>query len=171
MAWEFESPLAHMTESIEKQLSDWEFVIQSLTFDLLQSLNEDQLSLTVGKNMGTMGEQFRHIIRVRFQYAEAIISGKISEVKEEINPDICNSKDELIKLWEKSKEDLKNNAKKIDNPNEFFIDYSFWHQEPLSIQDHLNALMDHETLHNGELVVYLKTLEIPFPESWKTWGL
>jgi len=41
----------------------------------------------------------------------------------------------------------------------------------MNLQDHLHVLMDHETLHIGELVVYLKTHEIPFPESWSMWGL
>ncbi|MEX2013737.1 MAG: hypothetical protein WD896_00075 [Parcubacteria group bacterium] len=36
--------------------------------------------------MGTIGEQFRHMARVRFQYAEAIENRKIADVIEKIDP-------------------------------------------------------------------------------------
>ena len=58
-------------KNIQKKIDDWTY-IQNLPLDVLKNLSDEQLILTVGKNMGTLGEQFRHMCRVRFQYAEAI---------------------------------------------------------------------------------------------------
>lgn len=153
---------------IHKQIQNWQD-IQSLTFDVLQSLSDEQLKFTVGKNMGTLGEQFRHIIRIRFQYTEAIESGKVSDLRESIDLKSSESKESLLTLWEKSKQQLLNAVKKASP--DASIDWSYWGDDNLSLVDHLQALMDHETLHNGELIVYLKSMEYTFPKSWAVWGL
>lgn len=161
-----------MNKEIQKKIEDWKF-IQQLPFDVLNMLSDGQLALTVGKNMGTLGEQFRHMIRVRFQYTEAIGTKKVSDVMEKIDPAAAKSKEKLVELWEKANQKLLNVLEK-SNPDELentMIDWKHWGVDEMNIHDHLNALMDHETLHNGELIVYLRSNDLGFPKSWKTWGL
>ena len=161
-----------MTREIQKKIEDWKW-IQGLAFDVLKMLSDEQLSLTVGKNMGTLGEQFRHIARVRFQYAEAIENRKITDVIEKIDPNIAKSKSELIELWEKANQKLlavleNTNSDELENIK---INWKHWGSDEMNVHDHLNVLMDHETLHNGQIIVYLRTNDVKFPESWKAWGL
>ncbi len=161
-----------MKQEIEKKIKDWTYV-QSLPFDILQSLTNEQLLLTVGKNMGTLGEQFRHMARVRMQYAEAIETGKIDKMSGILDLEIAKNKDKLVEFWQKANQKLisilqNTNAEKLENLK---IDWKLWGIDELDIHTHLNILMDHETLHSGQLVVYLKTLEIHFPKSWEAWAL
>ena len=157
-----------MNKEIKKQIDDWDF-IQNLSLDVLKVLNDKQLEFTVGKNMGTLGEQFRHMIRVRFQYAEAIETKKVDDVIEEIDTVVAKSKTMLLELWEKANKKLLN---VLENTNtDLIIDWKHWGVDSMDITDHLNALMDHETLHNGQIIVYLRTMGFPFPKSWEAWGL
>ena len=161
-----------MSTEIRKKIEDWKF-IQQLPFDVLNMLSSEQLGLTVGKNMGTLGEQFRHMIRVRFQYTEAIENKKVDNTIEKIDPDVAKSKAGLIELWEKANKKLLAVLENAD-PNELentMINWKHWGVDEMNIHDHLNALMDHETLHNGQLIVYLRSNDLEFPESWNIWGL
>lgn len=161
-----------MTKEIQNKIESWKW-IQGLAFDVLKMLSDEQLGLTVGKNMGTLGEQFRHMIRVRFQYAEAIENKKVTDVIEKIDPDVAKSKEKIIELWEKANKKLLA-AFENANPDELettMIDWKHWGVDEMNIHDHFNALMDHETLHEGQIIVYLRTHDIKFPESWKAWGL
>lgn len=161
-----------MTKGIQKKIEDWRF-IQNLAFDVLKMLSDEQLSFTVGKNMGTLGEQFRHMARVRFQYAEAVETKKVGSVIEKIDPVVAKSKTKLTKLWEKVNQKLLDVLTKAD-PNELenmMINWEHWGVDEMNIHGHLNALMDHETLHNGQIIVYLRTMGLKFPKSWEAWGL
>ena len=161
-----------MTNEIQNKIESWKW-IQGLAFDVLKMLSDEQLYLMVGKNMGTLGEQFRHMIRVRFQYAEAIENKKITDVIEKIDPNIAKSETKLIELWEKANQKLLATLQNAD-PDKLektMIDWKHWGVDEMNIHDHLNALMDHETLHEGQIIVYLRSNDIKFPESWKAWGL
>ena len=161
-----------MNKEIKKKIEDWNF-IQNLAFDVLKTLSDEQLGFTVGKNMGTLGEQFRHMARVRFQYAEAIETKKVDTVIEKIDPAVAKSKIKLVELWEKANQKLLNVLER-SNPEELedtTINWSNWGVGEMNIHGHLNVLMDHETLHNGEIIVYLRTMGFTFPKSWEAWGL
>ena len=161
-----------MTKEIKDKIESWKW-IQGLAFDVLKMLSDEQLDLTVGKNMGTLGEQFRHMIRVRFQYAEAIENKKVDNTIEEIDPAVAKSKTKLIELWEKANRKLlavleNANSDELENS---MINWKHWGVDEMNIHDHFNALMDHETLHNGQMIVYLRTANLKFPKSWESWGL
>lgn len=161
-----------MTKEIQNKIESWKWT-QGLAFDILQILSDEQLGLTVGKNMGTLGEQFRHMIRVRFQYAEAIENKKVDTTIEKIDPEVAKSKTKLIELWEKANQKLlaaleNTNSDELENT---MINWKHWGVVEMNIHDHFNALMDHETLHEGQIIVYLRTHDIKFPKSWKVWGL
>jgi len=69
-----------MDKQINQLINEWKF-IRGLNLDILAQLNDEQLHLTVGKNVGTLGEQFRHLVRVEFQYLDAIKTKTIQETK------------------------------------------------------------------------------------------
>ncbi len=123
--------------------------------------------------MGTLGEQFRHMARVRFQYTEAIETKKVDNTIEKIDPGVAKSKSKLVELWEKASKKLLSVLESADSDEleSTMINWKHWGVDEMNIHDHLNALMNHETLHNGQIIVYLRTMELKFPESWKAWGL
>lgn len=157
-----------ISQELQKKIKSWTW-IQSLPFDVLKSLTNEQLGLTVGKNMGTLGQQFLHMTRVRFQYAEAVETRKVAEVTEIIDRTAANSQVALIKIWERANVRLIAAIKNAGDDTQ--IEWTHWGIAEMNIHDHFNVLMDHETLHSGQLVVYLRTHEIKFAESWKAWGL
>lgn len=161
-----------MTKEVKQQIENWQF-IQNLSLDILRELTDEQLGLSVGKNMGALGEQFRHMIRVRFQYAEAIENRKLAEVIEKFDPAVAKSKVALMELWDKANSKLLAILGKLDDNvlAGLAINWNYWGVPEVSLEDHLNYLMDHETLHNGEIIVYLRIHSIPFPKSWEAWGL
>ena len=161
-----------MNKEISRQVENLKFC-QDLAMDILKMLNDEQLDFTVGKNMGTLGEQFRHMARVRLQYAEAIENKKVEATKETIDPSIAKSKARLIELWEKVNQIIpqilqKMSAEELENLK---IDWKHWGVDSMDIYSHLQALIDHENLHNGQIIIYIRTQGLKFPESWKAWGL
>jgi uncharacterized damage-inducible protein DinB len=160
--------MPELSPELRKKIKSWTW-IQSLALDVLNMLSEEQLSLTVGKNMGTLGQQLLHMARVRFQYAEAIESLRVAEMAEPIDRGLAASKAGLLAVWERANRRV---ISAVENAgDEAQINWEHWGLAEMNIHDHLNVLMDHETLHNGSLIVYLRSHELPFPESWKAWGL
>jgi uncharacterized damage-inducible protein DinB len=155
-----------------KILENWKFH-RGLSLDILKSLSDEQLGFTVGENMGSLGEQFRHMARVQVQYTEAIQNKKVGKIGRKIDLDVAKSKDDLIKLWEEIEKNMTDivgslSEEEIEN---FKIDWNYWHIPEMDLVEHLTALTDHQNLHNGQIVVYLKTHSISFPKSWSAWGL
>jgi uncharacterized damage-inducible protein DinB len=156
-----------ISAELQKKIKSWTW-IQSLPFDVLKSLTNEQLALTVGKNMGTLGQQFLHMINVRHQYAAAVEARKVA-ARPEIDRSMSKSVAALMEAWDQANTRV---IAAIQNASdETQIDWTYWGLAEMNIHDHFNVLMDHETLHSGQIIVYLRTHEIPFPESWKAWGL
>ena len=83
-----------MEQELKQLLEDWQ-AMRQLTLDLLEELPEDNLSFTVGKGMGTIGKQFRHIGDVQICYADALVARKISFNKYKRDYTIESSKEKL----------------------------------------------------------------------------
>lgn len=153
-----------MNEDLQKVIENWK-EIRQLTLDLLEELPEEHLPFTPGEHMGTFGKQFRHIGDVQICYSDALLSQKIDFSVYKRDYSLESSKKELsIFLNEVDTEMLK----RIEETPEQEID---WYGEGYTIQQHIKALIEHEILHQGELVVYMRLLGIPFPKSWELWGL
>jgi uncharacterized damage-inducible protein DinB len=149
----------------------WKFH-RGLALDILKSISDDQLKLTVGKNMGTLGQQFRHIVKIEIEYLEAIKNKKVAPVQEKLDKNLWTSKESLIVVFddiEKRMTELLNSIS--EDPESYMIDWTHWSMEEMNLIDHIQALADHNNLHNGEIIVYARTHEIPFPKSWEPWGL
>ncbi len=153
-----------MEQDLKKLLEDWQ-AMRQLTLDLLDELPEKHLSFTVGENMGTIGKQYRHIGDVQICYSNAVKTGKISFSEYRRDYSLENSKEKLKEFLQEVNEKM---LKRIEeNPNTK-ID---WFGEVLDLNQHIKALIEHEILHHGELIVYIRTLGIKFPKSWELWGL
>lgn len=161
-----------MSSDLQSKIDNWKFH-RGLALDILKSLNDNQLGLTVGKNMGTIGEQFRHMAKVQIQYMEAIKNKKIGHVEYKIDPGVAKSKEKLLELLEMADKKMLDTLEELpdDQAVDLVIDWKYWGVESMNLSSHLDALLDHENLHNGQLIVYLRTYEIPFPKSWEAWGL
>jgi uncharacterized damage-inducible protein DinB len=153
-----------MKEEIRIILEEWNS-IRKLTLDLLDELPSDKLNFTVGKNMGTIGKQYRHIGDVQLCYIEAIKSKKIDFGKYRRDYSIENSKEKLKRFLEELDKEM---VDLIEKNKEVKIE---WFGEKVNIVKHINYLIQHEILHHGELIVYLRTLGLKFPKSWELWGL
>jgi len=161
-----------MDKEISRQVENLKFC-QDLAMDILKMLTDEQLGFTVGKNTGTLGEQFHHMARVRLQYSEALETKKVAPTKETIDPSIAKSKEKIIELWEKISQKIPHILKKmsVEELENLKIDWKHWGVDSMGIYSHLQALIDHENLHNGQIIVYIKTMGLKFPKSWKAWGL
>lgn len=115
--------------------------------------------------MGTLGKQFRHIGDVQLCYTEAIKSGKISFDHYRRDYSLENSKQKLLDFLQETDQDF---LRLVEENSGVEID---WFGEKWTLEQHLQALIEHEILHHGQLVVYLRTLNLKFPKSWELWGL
>jgi|SRR3989344_3132788 len=140
------------------------------TLDLLGTLSDEELGFKVGQNMGTLGQQFRHLARVDDQYISAIESHKVGNNRKKLNFLLEES---VQKLTEQLKAD---DIRLFSLLNQFSdedirIDWSYWGEKELTLSEHLDAMVEHEILHHGELIVYFRVMGKQFPDSWKAWGL
>ncbi len=151
-------------KNLEQLLPSWQSR-RKLTLDLLRELPEEHLAYSVGANMGTLGKQFRHIGDVQLCYTEAIKSGKISFDHYRRDYSLENSKQKLLDFLQETDQDF---LRLVEENSGVEID---WFGEKWTLEQHLQALIEHEILHHGQLVVYLRTLNLKFPKSWELWGL
>lgn len=153
-----------MSTELKSRIDNWK-LFRKLTYDLLDSIPEKMLKKKVSKHMGSIGKQFRHLGDVQLYYNEAIKTGKIDFSKYRRDYSIENSKTKLKQFLEEMDEEMyslieKNNAVEID-----------WGFAKIPLIEHLNFLTQHEILHQGELIVYIRSLELRFPKSWEDlWG-
>lgn len=160
-----------MNKQLNYHFQAWKFH-RGLTLDILKSLTNEQLKLTVGKNMGTLGQQFRHIAKIELEYLDAIKSKKIAPFPGRLEKSISESRDTLLKVFNDIEKELTELLNSLDqDPEKFMIDWKHWGIDEMNLVDHVQALADHNNLHNGEIIVYAKTHGIPFPKSWEPWGL
>ena len=160
-----------MNKKLISPFQAWRFH-RGLAFDILRSLNDEQLKFTVGENMGTLGMQFRHILKIEIEYLEAIKNKIVAPVQEKLDKDLWESKDKLLLISSDIETRMKELLDSIsEDPETYMIDWKHWSMDEMNLIDHIQALADHNNLHNGEIIVYAKTHEIPFPKSWEPWGL
>lgn len=90
---------------IKNQITEYRF-FRNLTFSFLNSLSNDQLSLTSVPNMCNLGKQFKHIADIQYCYIEAIKTGKM--VFDDYREDLAieSSKEKLLKLFESQNREM-----------------------------------------------------------------
>ncbi len=159
-----------MNKQLISPFQAWKFH-RGLAIDILRSLTDEQLKLTVGKNMGTLGQQFRHIAKIELEYLDAIKSKKIDTKPGRLDKSVAESKEGLLKIFDNTEKEFTKILNSIEDPENYMIDWTHWSMDQMNLIDHMQALADHNNLHNGEIIVYARTHDIPFPQSWEPWGL
>ncbi|MGA7420229.1 MAG: DinB family protein [Acidimicrobiales bacterium] len=142
----------------------WQFV-RELTLSLLEAFNDDDLSFTPGEGLGILGMQFRHLGRVECNYVLALRTGHIEfgdPHKRADDPDLAG----LLAYLQLADDELWSALKALEW--ETVID---WFGEPVDVDEHLHRMTQHETLHHGQLVVYVQALGRKFPTPWAAYGL
>lgn len=154
-----------MHESLQPIFDEWKFYRQ-MTVDLLDSLPENALSFSVGEGMGILAKQFRHLGDIELCYVEALRFGVMDFSRQRKDYSIESSKDRLREFLFEIDDALSNTLEMIELEKTIA-----WGEEQLSLAEHLSALVHHETLHQGELIVYVRVQSLSFPPSWSAWGL
>ncbi len=123
----------------------------ALTYDLVESLAEDQLLLHLGDlPSNKIGDQLWCIIGARESYFKAIQKGKWSGFSCSLQDN--TSKTEVIKCMAASCRNI------IE-----FIEQEKLSEEQLGL---LVDLLEHEVQHHGQLIRYIYGNNIQFPQSW-----
>jgi uncharacterized damage-inducible protein DinB len=73
-----------------------------LITDVLSGLTTEQLKQSVGKGMGTLGMQFRHIADIESCYIEALRSGTMDFGKQGGDRKIEGNKEKLLEYFERN---------------------------------------------------------------------
>ena len=143
----------------EKILLDLE-VYRKLNLDLLETLSKENLNNQEIQNMWPIKKHFLHLAKIQDCYTKALKEKKIifdSEVVEEG----FQTKDQIKAELERANKDFQ------DTNSDIKID---WFGESWTLEAHLQALVDHEILHQGIFISYVRQLKLNFPKSWQLWG-
>jgi uncharacterized damage-inducible protein DinB len=146
--------------------SNWLFV-RGLTMDLLRSLEPADLGFRPGDQVGLLWKHFRHLGRIQENYLHALDTGSISFGFDGVSHSGGASKESLQEYLKRLDSDL---SQRLKSPGILGkrID---WFGEHVDLGVHLSRMTEHERLHQGMLVVYVRLLNRKFPVSWKAWGL
>jgi uncharacterized damage-inducible protein DinB len=152
-------------ELIDRFESQWTFV-RGLTRDLLESLEASDLAFSPGNHLGPFWKHFRHLGRVQENYLCALETGKIVFGFDGASYSGDASKKSLLDYLNHLDARLRQKLTTLDAAQK--ID---WFGSPTDTYPHLMRMADHEILHHGMFVVYMRLLGRKFPSSWAPWGL
>ena len=151
---------------------------RKLTRDLLLSLNQEQLSLKPFSVSGTFGKQFRHLLDIERCYVESLLNGFLAFYRSDIDHSLETNRERLIQELDREDAKLEKFFKGIrrEKVNEKYVECT---QAVQYLGDNIRAspvrilswLTEHEILHEGELLLYVRTERMEFPWSWMIWGL
>ena len=151
---------------------------RKLIRDLLLSLNPEQLSLKPFSVSGTFGKQFRHLLDIEKCYVESLLNGFLAFYRSDIDHSLETNRERLIQELDREDAKLEKFFKGIrrEKVNEKYVDCT---QAVQYLGDNIRAspvrilswLTEHEILHEGELLLYVRTERMEFPKSWMIWGL
>ena len=152
---------------------------RKLSRDLLLSLKPEQLSLKPFSVSGTFGKQFRHLLDIERCYVESLLNGFLAFYRSDIDHSLETNRERLIRELDREDAKLEKFFKGIrrEKANEKYVDCTQAVQylgdnniraSPARI---LSWITEHEILHEGELLLYVRTERMEFPKSWMIWGL
>lgn len=152
---------------------------RKLSRDLLLSLKPEQLSLKPFSVSGTFGKQFRHLLDIERGYVESLLNGFLAFYRSDIDHSLETNRERLIRELDREDAKLEKFFKGIrrEKANEKYVDCTQAVQylgdnniraSPARI---LSWITEHEILHEGELLLYVRTERMEFPRSWMIWGL
>jgi uncharacterized damage-inducible protein DinB len=143
----------------------WRFA-RGLTRDLLESLDADDLTFSPGEGLGALGRHFRHLGRVQENYLRGLATGTMAFGLAGATHAGELTRQSLIDYLDRIDAGLDERLATLD-PDAAVQ----WFGQPVGVQEHLTRMANHEVLHHGMFVVYLRLLGRRFPASWAAWGL
>lgn len=151
----------------DRFLDQWR-PVRGRTFELLGWLTDRELRHSPASRVGQLWRQFRHLGRIECNYASALTSREIEFGAPEITAD-GSSKADLLAYLARVDSDLL--VPGIEAAT--WTDTVTWPGEgPLPLAVHLERMLQHEVLHQGQLIMAVSLLDFEFPPGWRlAWGL
>jgi uncharacterized damage-inducible protein DinB len=143
-------------------LSEWSWA-RGLSKDLLNALPEEMLHQQPLPDVGSWAKQFRHLGRVQENYIQALKSGKTVFSYNGCSLPGVITKPSLIEYLSRLDSEL---HAALVSP----VSTIDWFGESWSIDRHLQAMISHEILHHGQLILYARIAKFKLPKSWEAWG-
>lgn len=158
-------------DDLSGNFSEWRFV-RGLTMEILAELDEADLEYAGLPSMGPFWKQFRHMARVQQDYIDAIETSKIAFTTDGKTYSGGGDAIHLATYLEEQDRRLERiEAKVLETAypaGEFAVD---WFGRKESLHVHMLRLVAHETLHHGQIIVFMRALRKEFPPGWDAWGL
>lgn len=152
-------------ELIDHFESQWRFA-RGLTRDLLGTLEAHELAFSPNSRLGPFWKHFRHLGRVQENYLLALETRRIVFGFDNTSYKGDGARKPLLDYLDSLDVRLKQQLLTLDAVRR--ID---WFGNPIDACTHLMRMADHEILHHGMFVVYVRLLGRSFPSSWAPWGL
>lgn len=137
---------------------------RKLTYDLLTDLPEETLILHFPRpKLDTVGQQLAEMADVTIAYAKSIEAGSMDfgAVRWDFPENLTSSRDELMSYLRKSDEAITKAVESADIDAEIDL---FGVKE--SLLGWLIGLVQHETLHHGQIALFFLYNKVAMPDSW-----
>ncbi len=145
---------------------DWS-LLRALSLDLLADLSPAELEYTPGPGLGRFWKQFRHLGGVQECYLEALSTGRVDFSYTGRHYRGGPDRAALLGYLRGLDEQMFATLARAD-----WARTVVWGPgDTPDLDGHLRRLVEHEVLHHGEWVVYVRLLGRAFPASWGLWGL
>ena len=140
---------------------------RKLTYDLLTELPEDIVNLHFPRpKLDTLGQQLAEMADVTLAYAKGIESGSLDfdTVRWDFPDELISSPERLKSYLRETDEAVEKAIAAADEDAEVDI-----YGEKASLLEVLIGLVQHETLHHGQLALFFHLNEVKMPTSWIEW--
>jgi len=135
------------------------------TIAFVRSLSEEQLTQKLPRpGLDAFGKHFHELGAIQNAFTLALREGHMaySNMAFEPNPDMEANADRLIAFLDEKNADFRREVEAIGEPLQV-IDWQL-PRNPTALE-HVFWLMQHETLHHGQLLAFCYVTNTPFPEA------
>jgi uncharacterized damage-inducible protein DinB len=144
----------------------WGFA-RGLTRDLLQFLDVDELAFSPSDRLGPLWKHFRHLGRVQENYLRSLETGRVGFGFDGTSYIAAGASKQMLRDYlDRVDARLKEQLRAVDVSRRIE-----WPDSAVDSHEHLMRMADHEVLHHGMFIVYMRLLGKGFPPSWAPWGL
>lgn len=140
---------------------------RQLTYDLLTTLPWDVINLRFPKpGFDTVGQQLAEIGDVTMIFADSIETGVLSfdKVRSNFPDELIGSRKKLLEYLQKTDRLLDEAIMKMGEDIEVDI-----YGKKSSLLEVLIGLVQHESLHHGQLALFFHYNKVSMPASWGEW--
>ncbi len=152
-------------EFLKRAITAWQET-RGHTLSLLMYLSDAQLIIPFPRPLfNSFGKQFQELGVIQEAYIDAVQEGKMdfSKMSVALDEELVISKDKLYKFLTHQDSQLIRTLNNVQDPYQL-IDWHLGSENP-TLLEHIYWLIQHETLHHGQLVVYCYLLNIIPPKK------